>query len=343
MKVTDNRKGDRLVRIMTYLIRNRTRKYTAMDIYNYFSSRESVSLRNIQRDLVDLSHIQNSHVCQIRERGKLYYQIEPDMRSKLTLPIQRNSILAFFLLKRIQPFFAPHAKTFEELTETVASNSAQSDFELFEDLDAKLEESTFLFGEQSPLALDGNLFNDLITSLIEKRKLKILYAGANYEKPQTKIICPAKLILFKGELYFICMSEYQQKWDFYIKLCRILKAELTKKTFTPDPARIKRIEKRLVSSFGILDKTDPEPCDILIQFPPNEYYQRIFTEKKYHHSQKLSTDKDGNAILTMCVPVGMDLINWILSWPEAVVLEPKALRKELHRTGEKLAQKYKGR
>jgi predicted DNA-binding transcriptional regulator YafY len=53
-----------------------------------------------------------------------------------------------------------------------------------------------------------SLFNDLLTSLVKHRRLKILYHAAGKEKPTKKIVCPAKLILFKGELYFVCMSEY---------------------------------------------------------------------------------------------------------------------------------------
>jgi predicted DNA-binding transcriptional regulator YafY len=262
------------------------------------------------------------------------------MRPKLTLPIQRNSILAFFLLKRLQPFFASKAKTLEELAEVITDRTSERDYDLFEDLDEKLEETTFLFGEQSPFTIDGPLFNDLLTSLVKRQKLKILYQGGAREKPASKIICPAKLILFKGELYFICMSEYKEKWDFYIKICRIQKAELKKETFTPDPKRIKRIEQRLAGSFGIMDATIPEPRKVVVRFPAGPYYQHIFTEKKFHQSQKVSADKEGNTIVTMNVPIGLDLINWVLSWPESVVLEPEELKKEMLVVAKTLEKKY---
>ncbi len=136
-----------------------------------------------------------------------------------------------------------------------------------------------------------------LTSLVKRRKLKILYAGGSYEKPREKTVCPAKLMLFRGELYFVCMSETDPKWDFYVKLCRILKAELTDDVFMPDKKRIERIEKRLVSSFGIYHGQEPEPKKIVIRFPPEKYYKQIFNERKFHHSQKLSNDKAGNNIL----------------------------------------------
>lgn len=337
---TDIPKGERMVRIYALLVRNKSKKFTVQDIMNHLGQTDSVSLRNAQRDLKDLAEVRGSCVMSETSDGKKYYSIEPDMRRKITVPIQRNSMLAFFLLKRLQPFFASKAKTLEELSDAVTDRTAESDYDLFEDLDEKLEETTFLFGEQSPLTIDGQMFDDLLTSLVKRRKLKVLYQGGDREKPVSKIICPAKLILFKGELYFICMSEYKAEWDFFIKLCRILKAELKNETFTPDPKRIKRIEQRLAGSFGIMDATIPEPKKVVVRFPAGPYYQHIFTEKRFHQSQKVSKDKQGNILVTLNVPIGLDLINWVLSWPESVVLEPKELIKEMLVVAKTLEKKY---
>jgi predicted DNA-binding transcriptional regulator YafY len=308
---------------------------------NHLGQTDNVTLRNVQRDLKELAEIRGCCVMGQTVDGKKAYCIEPDMRNRVAVPIERNSMLAYFLLKRLQPFFAPKAKRLEELTEAITDHVTQTDFDLFEDLDEKLEESTFLFGAQSPLALDSGLFNDMITSLVKRLRLKVLYQAGDREKPHEKTICPAKLVLFKGELYFICMSEYNQERDFYIKLCRILKASLTDKTFTPDPRRVKRIEERLANSFGIMDETVPKPQKVVVRFPKGPYYRHIFSERRFHNSQKVSDGPDGAALVTMSVPVGLDLINWVLSWPEAVVLEPEELRKEMLVVAETLLKKYK--
>jgi predicted DNA-binding transcriptional regulator YafY len=333
-------KGERMVRTYALLVRNKTRKYSVQDIMQHLGQTDNVTLRNIQRDLKELSEIRGSCVmCETKDAKKVYF-IEPDMRTKLTLPIQRNSMLAFFLLKRLQPFIASKAKTLEELTEVITDRTSESDYDLFEDLDEKLEETTFLLGEKSPLSIDGQMFDALITSLIKRNKLKIVYSAAGKEKPTKKIICPAKLVLYKGELYFICMSEYNPDHDFYIKLCRILSAELMSDTFVLDPKRIKRIEDRMSKSFGMFDENVPKPLKVIVRFPADPYYQHIFAEKKFHNSQKVSTDKKGNTLVTMNVPVGLDLINWVLSWPEAVVQEPEELKKEMLVVAKTLVEKY---
>jgi predicted DNA-binding transcriptional regulator YafY len=271
-KKTDIPKGERMVRIYAHLVRNKSRKYSIQDLLAYLGRTDNVTLRNVQRDMKELSEVEGSCVSVEILNGKKHYFIEPDMRRKFSLPIQRNGLLAFFLLKRLQPFFGSKAANFEELTEAVLDRTSETDYDLFEDLDENLEETTFLLGEQSPLALDSAMFNDLLTSLVKQRKLKILYAGAAYGQPKEKTVCPVKLLLFKGELYFVCMSESDAKWDFYVKLCRILKAELTDAVFVPDKKRIERIEKRLVSSFGIYDGAEPAPKKIVIRFPSDKYY-----------------------------------------------------------------------
>lgn len=343
-KVTELPKYQRIIEIYAHLIRNRRRRFSVQNIKEFLEESggvsQSISLRNVQRDLKDILDIADSAVGYARENKQLRYFIEPDMRNKLTLPIQRNNLLAFFLLKRLQPFFARKAKSLEQLSETITDLVGEADYNQFEDLDEKLEESTFLFGEQSPLALDDRYFNDLLTSLIKHRKLNILYSRPGDKEPREMTICPVKLVLFKGELYFSCLSENEKRSDFYIKLCRIQKAELSRELFTPDPKRLARIEKRLSSSFGLLDDADEKPQKIIIRFPPNEYYDRIFTERRFHHSQRLSKDAKGNRLLSMEAPVGMDLINWVLSWPEAEVLDPESLKKELLEVGKILVKKY---
>jgi len=45
-------------------------------------------------------------------------------------------------------------------------------------------------------------------------------------------------------------------------------------------------------------------------------------------------------VLTLSAPVGFDLVNWVLAWPEAEVVGPKELREELKNVGRGLVKKY---
>jgi predicted DNA-binding transcriptional regulator YafY len=339
-KETETPRGERLVKIFGHLARNKTRKFSVQEIMTFLSLDENVTLRNVQRDLKALTEIQGIPVRCETIAGKKQYSLEPDMRGKLSLPIRKNGLLAFFLLKRLQTFFAPGAKSIEEITEALLDRATETDYEeIFEDLDQKLEESTFLLGEKSTLTLDGEQFNNILTSLVKRKKLKILYHSGKSEEPYEKIICPAKLLLYCGELYFVCMSEHHDK-DFFIKISRIVRAELLDEEFKPDPKRVKRIEDRLIKSFGIFDEVEPKVCRVKIRFPSTPYYKIIFSEKKFHSSQQMTETKKDGILLTLNVPIGMDLVNWVLSWPEAVVVEPKELIKEMKTVASALTEKY---
>jgi len=339
-KVTETPRGERLVKIFCHLVRNKGRQFTVQDIVTFLGKDENVTLRNVQRDLKALTEIPDIPVLCDPSSGKNKYFLSPEMRNKYGMPLKKNNLLAFFLLKRLQTFFAPKAKSWDEITDVLLDRAAEVEYnELFDDLDEKLEESTFMLGEKSSLTLDTEQFDNILTSLVKRKKLKILYHAGKCEEPYEKIICPAKLLLYGGELYFVCMSEYYDQ-DFFIKINRIVKAELTNESFEPNPKRIKRIEDRLVKSFGMFDGGEPKVCKVVVRFPATPYYKLIFSEKKFHSSQKMTENKKDSILITLNVPIGMDLINWVLSWPEAVVVEPEELKEHMRIVARTLIKKY---
>jgi predicted DNA-binding transcriptional regulator YafY len=244
-----------------------------------------------------------------------------------------------FMLKRIQPFFAPNANTLREMGQALADLSSDEDFELFDDLDQRLEESTHVLGEQSLLALDGELLNSLMRALVEKRVLKVVYQRSDDRQPVEREVCPAKLVLFKGALYFMSVSRYHPRRDYFVKLSRILKAQLVQERFEVDPKRIARIDSRLRSSFGMLDDDMPKPEKVVLRFP--SYFDLLLNEKTYHHTQKVHRDKHGDMVLSMNVPVDHELVKWVLQWEDrAKVVAPKSLRAWVARIGQSLVRQY---
>jgi predicted DNA-binding transcriptional regulator YafY len=262
------------------------------------------------------------------------------MRNKLSLPIQQNAIIALFLLKKLQPYFAPQAKTLNEIGTAISQLSTPKNYDLFEDFDEKLEAKSQILGEQSALAINETMLSDMIIALVERKKLNIVYQSDYEHNPVERTICPVKLVMSKGELYFMCISEYSEKRNYWIKLCRIIKAELTNEVFTVSLKRWQIIENRLKKSTGILSDDVPKSYTVEILFP--SFFEQIFSEKKFHYSQKIKKDKQENVLLSMHVPVDRDLIQWILGWSDrAVVLKPKKLRDELYNMGKFLVKKYK--
>ncbi len=85
--ITTMSKGQRMVKIFAYFVQNKTEKFSVKDILSYLNLEDDVSLRNVQRDLKDLSTVDNCYVEKVVEHGRICYQINPEMRDELSLPI----------------------------------------------------------------------------------------------------------------------------------------------------------------------------------------------------------------------------------------------------------------
>jgi len=339
MRRTETPKGERMVRIYAYLIRNRGRKYTAADIRRHLEQSEPVDLRNVQRDLKLLSGIRESCVLAEPCGGKLLYSLEPDMLAKLTLPIQRNGLLALFLLKRLQPIFAPGTSSLVELTQALRKFGSDLGDELFQDLDEQLGQQTRVLGEQSLLSLDGNLLNTVLEGLLKRRRLQLLYRRDLRGKPAPYTVCPAKLLLSGNELYLVCVFEPGQAKNYYFKVCRMTDVRLRGESFEFTPEQRKRIDDRLSRSFGLLDAVNAEPEKVVLRFPG--WFETLLKEKMFHPTQKVKADSAGNAVCTFEAPIGDDLVRWVLGWGDEVTVEsPESLKEKVRSVAKEIAGRY---
>lgn len=340
MRETETPKVERIVLILLHLIRNRTRRFTAADIHRWLNQDEPVSLRNVQRDLKKLAETRGSHIETTREKGRVYFFIEPDMRGKLVLPVERNSLLALFMLKRLQPLFAPGAATLREITETLDELGSESGDELFEDLDQRLEQHTHILGEQTLLSVDDSLLDALLTAVMTRRRLRITYRRAIDSEPAEHVLCPVKFVQSNNELYMVAVYEPHHATNYYFKVCRVVEAHLTGEPFTLSEKQIGRIERRLHTSFGLLDRQDDHARKVVLLFPG--WFGTILSEKRFHPSQKTRTDRSGNTVCTFQAPVGDDLVSWVLGWGDLVtVKQPKALRDRVREVARGLVERHR--
>jgi predicted DNA-binding transcriptional regulator YafY len=336
MNTSDMTKGTRMARIIMHLINKRPRKFSAKELLEYLSDYEPVTLRNVQRDLKELVSISDTVIQQSNQGRTLLYHVEEDLAGTLGLSARNNRLLALFILKKLQPIFAPNAKTMSEMEEGLIDNLKDPAFDLFDELDTKLQDATGILGDRPALSMNNELLGDLLTALAERRILKVRYMTGEQDKTVEKILSPAKLILYQGQLYFICISE---KHNYYVKLNRITSASLTSKRFEVTTERMKRINDWLSSSFGMLDDEGIKPQEVKLQFP--SWLRMSLAERRFHHTQTVSTDKKGNSILSMHVPAGQALFQWVLSWGNDVtVLAPKKLKDQMREFGKKLVSQY---
>jgi len=105
---------------------------------------------------------------------------------------------------------------------------------IFEDLDQKLEESTFLLGENQRSRLTGS--NSIVSYLAGKKEKTEDFVPRRNPRRHTRKSSARQASALWGELYLSACPNIRQR--LFIKISRIAKAELTKESFEPDPKRI---------------------------------------------------------------------------------------------------------
>lgn len=337
--ITDMPRAERVLRIFTHLIRNRGKRYSTKDIKKTLDKIDQVSIRNVQRDLQLLCDIEETCVTSFYDSGVRFFTIEPDYRNTVSLPLGENSLLAFFIMERLQPFFKEKGQAFDELKEKLISGGKRDLSDLFFDVEDNLESSTHIFEESSRLSLDDKTFSILLESLAYHKEIKIQYMGASYQKPKELIIHPVKLVLFKNDLFFACKPQKEGYTAMIIKLCRINSAQFTGKEFKLSIKTQKSINDQLSRNISIFDDKNLKPQQIEIHFPSNFRY--IMSEKIYHPSQEMEILEDETVSIKLNVSPDDFMVQWILQWGDkATVIKPKSLIKKLRETGENLIKKY---
>ena len=338
MKKTDMPQVERIIRLYSWFIRNPRRSFSVNELYSMINNYDLVELRNVQRDLKWLTDLENiSHIQKIREKGKVRYRLEPYI--SFAIPPETNKLLALILIRKLQPFISKNSETIEQIDDLLFGKAKEEEYKKFEDLDERFSANSVHLGDRASLSPEPEMFATMIGALVEKRKLKITYIKPG-SSPEERSISPVKLLLNKNELYFICISSKHKGVNYFIKLSRILKAEKSPEVFTPTKEDLAGIERRLKNSFGILDNQDARPVPVEIRFPA--WFDAIVNEKIFHHSQSVKREKDGSVLLQMKVPLGKELINWVLGWGEsAEVIKPQKLREHVLEVVELLAKKYR--
>lgn len=274
---------------------------------------EIVSLRTIQRDLRLLQKIEPSLVG--TPRGKeIYWSIPKDFRvPKQIVRFETNELLAFHFLKA-------HLKTFRG---TIIEKDVEKLYKKLEELAPKeviLDET--IYWDQNVGYYDYSKINDIVEKVIEATASKKWYT-VTYTTPKTLtskdiIVRFETIFSYLGVLYAVT---YVPKHKIHVSLSvhNIVKIE-ENPTFI-DAAPPFNFREWSSYRFGVFSG-EIHDVKLLIK----KEFIHFFLNRRWHVSQVEKYDKEGNLILEMRVPIGVDLINWILSWSDAIiVLEPKEL------------------
>lgn len=274
---------------------------------------EIVSRRTIQRDLRLLQKLDPALVG--IEKGKeIYWSIPRDYRlPKQVVRFDSNEILAFHFLKA-------HLKSFRG---TVIEKDVERLYKKLEKLaprEVVVDET--IYWDQNVGYYDYSKINDILEKVIEatatKNWYRITYVAPKVGTSKEIIALFETIFSYLGLLYVVA---YIPKHKIHVSLAVHNINKLEELRDYLDVAPPFNFREWSSYRFGVFSGEIFE-VKLLIK----KEFKHFFLNRRWHVSQVEKFDNEGNLILEMKVPVGVDLINWILSWSDAlIVLQPQEL------------------
>lgn len=169
------------------------------------------------------------------------------------------------------------------------------------------------------------VLEQLVKALVNQKKIHITYQKSQRTEPRRHELAPLSMLMYKRGLYLVGRRDVDpnrpdRKRDLTFAVERIASVSLLEDSFAYpedyDPSR------RFQSSFGLI--SDNEPCRIVLQF--TKLVAPNVAGRRWHHSQKTQTKRDGSLHMTLHLEPNVELRSWIRSYgPHVKVLEPQSL------------------
>ena len=165
---------------------------------------------------------------------------------------------------------------------------------------------------------DRETLNMLYDALVKRQRVSVVYAGRGRAEPTRRKIDPIHLTRCEGQWYLVAYCHLRKDIRTFVP-ARMQDIRVLKETFERpkdfDP------QKHFCTAFGIV--TDKNVQEVRLRFCKE--VAGLIRERQWHPTQRIE-DVDGEVRLTMTCSQGAELVAWILSWGEQVVVEgPKEL------------------
>ena len=231
--------------------------------------------------------------------------------------IETGELLSFHFLKA-------HLKTFKGTVFEKDINELQSKLELLAPGEVFLDNGFYWDQNTGQYDYSDNdkILRKVIASIVDKKWLRVRYHSANQgtEKEYNVLFCG--LFAYSGTLYVVTYFRYYDNYE-ALALQGIINIEPSKRTYkVKSKFNFKKFTKKRYGVFTGKVFT--------VKLQIDKKYREYFICRSWHTSQKTFNDENGNLIIEMRVPIGMDLVSWILSWNNIIrVIKPKKLREKV--------------
>lgn len=273
-------------------------------------------LRRVQR-IADLL-VEMQWVCKERHpkrEGNLYSATEINISGVGQLAINRSrTTLAYYFLKAFADQFneTELSGEFDTLTNAIKNASPEGSIPE-EDLMNIVLPGLFDFG------IKPRLLINLLKAINEKEWLEIKYIKQGDLAEKTTTIAPAMLSIYEGVVYLIAYNPHAKKYLTY-SVYNIISYSVTEYQACRVPPFDR--EKHRRERFAVIDGPLAR-VSLTIAADMSKYFEN----RRWHPSQSMSYDNQGNLVLSFESPIAPDLVSWVMRWSEAIIgIEPVALK-----------------
>ncbi len=255
-------------------------------------------------------------------RAKLISEIKVNLHEALTL------YLAARKTSRQTRFHQPHtANAVEKLAAVLRQPMTER---LLKSADRLLQQ------EKNPDKI--KIIETIAQAWVEQRKVRIEYQALGSDSLTRHTISPYIIepSIWSDSVYVVAKSDFNDR-IFPFKIERILSAFLSGETFEiPESFDDELLLKH---AWGIW-YADQKPDKVTLRFSPT--VTRRVKESIWHPLENVTDTDDGGCIWNAEVAEWREMLPWVRGWgADCEVLEPKALREELTREAQSLAELYK--
>ncbi|MGE5479278.1 MAG: helix-turn-helix transcriptional regulator [Chloroflexota bacterium] len=294
-------------------------KYTTDELKEILSREfETVTLRTVQRDLVLLQDCEPT-LESSRIGKKVYWHIPRNVRPNPvnSIRITADELLSLHILKS-------HLKTFSG---TVVEEEIQRLLEKLEEVAPnEIYSVESMMWDQNFGSFDYTQYDHIIRRLVkyisERKWTSVEYSAGGKDSAKRYLVMPRSIFTFSGSLYCVAYVPYYKN---HIALAVQFIDSIEESPNVRDAVPEFDFKAWTEDRFGVYEGV-PKKVVLRIKKEFNKYFEN----RRWHTSQEIGYEENGDMRLEMRAPLSVELVAWIMSWDEVVtVVKPGDLIKTI--------------
>lgn len=293
---------------------------------------EDCSPRTIYRDLGALEKA--GFPLYREETGRAVWKFVDGYRMHTPIPFAPDELMALYYSRGLFRYFqgTVFSEAFDRLSKKIMASLSEETRNLVEQYENVLE---FGLKPKKDYSRYREILLQVNRACSERRRIDMVYYSFSRDEETRRRLDPYRIWYYDGALYLVGFCHLRGEVRMFA-LDRIRMLNVTDQTF--EPPKDFSMEKFTADSFGIIQD---ELVSVKVRFTGRA--ARWVLDRTWHPSQTIERKSNGRVTASYRVAGTSEIKRWILGFgPEAEVLEPDSLRREIASESAFLASLYAG-